>query len=87
MRTAARAILLRATIGVPAVATMAVAPVAAAQAGQWVTICTGEGARLIRLAGLPALPREEREERMESLCAHATCPRPLRLERKGRGHT
>jgi hypothetical protein len=77
---------LGALLAAPAAVALAASPVSAAADGrQWISICTGEGARWISLedeAGSPVIPPEG--DHRGAGCAHATCPRDDRLDRKSR---
>ena len=69
----------------PAVAMLAIGPIAHADTStHLVPMCSADGPRLLLLPGAPAPPAKQREERQASLCAHATCPREFRLERRPR---
>jgi hypothetical protein len=57
-------------------------PVAAIAPDAHVTaVCTGKGTRLMLAPSAPPSPIRKDEER-PGLCAHATCPREIRSERR-----
>ena len=73
-----------ALILLPAIA-FAISPVAAAGSGQhWISLCTGEGARLVLLGDGEDTPGQEPKDRDHGMCAHATSPREIRPGGKAR---
>jgi len=82
--TRARLALLRGMASLPALLVLAAAPAAAAHAGrQWVALCENGRQRWIAIELPTRAP--SRDSGTEALCAHATCPRETRIERRGRG--
>ena len=68
----------------PAIA-FAISPVAAAGSRQhWISLCTGEGARLVLLGGGGDVPSDKPDDRGHGMCAHATSPREIRPGGKAR---
>lgn len=64
----------------PALAMLAAAPVAHGTAIHALAAC-GDGA-VLPLPALALPPAKKREQRQATLCAHAACPRELRLGRR-----
>ena len=74
---------LRSLGSAPALAMLMLAPVAHGAAPHQVPMCGG-AAPFLPLPALALPPAKKREERQTALCAHATCPRELRLARRQR---
>ena len=74
---------LRCLGSAPALAMLTLAPVAHGAAPHSLPIC-GTAAPLLPLPALAFPPAKKREERQAALCAHATCPRELRVGRRQR---
>lgn len=47
----------------------------------WFKLCSGTESRWVAMPGQPAPPRDDGDR---GLCAHATCPREQRIDRKAR---
>lgn len=67
---------------------LVVSPVTAAAPGvHLIAVCTGEGTRLMIASAVPSAP-ERKDDKGAGVCAHATCPREIRADRRnGRSRT
>jgi hypothetical protein len=66
----------------PAALALAVSPVSAAMPVAWIEICSGSLTHWIAVQAPSNGPAGE--DRGHALCAHATCPRETRIDRKAR---
>lgn len=76
----------RIVLALPAVLTLATAPLSAAAPGfRLVPMCTAAGPQLVLIGGEdPAAPPADRHQQGGMTCAHALCPRELLAEKKTR---